>query len=322
MTAIGIDIGGTKIEIQAFAPDWSLIARNRVPTPQTYPALIDAIAALVAVADMSIGAAPLGISMAGQIDRRSGLALTSNLPASGKPLYADLATRITRPVTFINDCRAMALSEANLGFGRGAARVLGLVLGTGVGSGFISDGIEDDGASGIVAELGHVALPAPLMQRHRLPILRCGCGRTGCFETLVSGPGIGRIARHITGRDLTPPDIASLRATDPAAMQVCQIWCDLVGELLVAAILTLDPDVIVLGGGLSSIDGICADLTTAMAQTHFPGFALPRLGLAEGGDATGARGAALAAQRAGQPDLVDQGSTKALKGGRNVRNLA
>lgn len=295
MTAIGIDIGGTKIELQVFADDWTRTAQARVATPDTYPALIEAIGTLADQAARSTGAVPLGISMAGLIDRQTGIALTSNLPASGKPLYADLTTRIGRPVVFVNDCRAMALSEAHLGFGKDASRVLGLVLGTGVGGGFVRDGIADQGASGIVAELGHVALPAHLMQQYGLPILRCGCGRAGCYETLISGPGLEQLARQMTGTPLTAPKVATLRRSDPAVAAVWQVWCDLTAELLTTAILTLDPDVVVLGGGLSSIDGVSDDLRAAVAKTHLPGLSLPRIGIAQGGDATGARGAALAA---------------------------
>ncbi|MFN4170307.1 MAG: ROK family protein [Pseudorhodobacter sp.] len=302
MTAIGLDIGGTKIEMQVFGPDWALIARDRAPTPRDYPALLDAVAALVAAAERVGGHAPVGISAAGLVDRRSGLAMTSNLPATGRPFPADLAARIGRPVTFINDCRAMALSEAHLGAGRGAATVLGLVLGTGVGSGFVQNGVAAEGATGISGEIGHIALPAPLIQRHGLPILRCGCSRTGCFETLVSGPGLARIADHLTGRSLTAPQIVALRGSDPGMAQVWSVWCGLVAELLVSAILTLDPEVIVLGGGLSGVDGICDDLTAAMAQAHLAGLALPRLCVAEGGDATGARGAALAATQLDIPE--------------------
>ncbi|MCF8516674.1 MAG: ROK family protein [Rhodobacteraceae bacterium] len=305
MTAIGIDIGGTKIELQVFADDWTRTAQARVATPDTYPALIEAIGMLVDQAARSTGAVPLGISVAGLIDRQTGLALTSNLPANGKPLYADLTTRIGRPVALVNDCRAMALSEAHLGLGRGAARVLGLVLGTGIGSGFVREGIADQGASGIVAELGHVALPANVVQQHGLPILRCGCGRTGCYETLISGPGLGKLTRHLTGRPLTAPEVAAQRRDDPDVAAVWQVWCDLTAELLTTAILTLDPDVIVLGGGLSSIDGVSEDLRAAVAKIHLPGLSLPRIGIAQGGDASGARGAALAAHMTceGGPDV-------------------
>lgn len=298
MTVTGLDIGGTKIEMQVFGTDWSLIARHRAPTPRDYEGLLDAIAGLVTLADQIAGPGPVGISAAGLIDAQTGLALTANLPATGRPFPSDIALRIGRPVTFINDCRAMALSEAHLGAARGASSMLGLVLGTGVGAGFVRDGVAEIGATGIAGEVGHIALPAHLMQRHGLPVLRCGCGRMGCYETLVSGPGLARIAAHLTGRDLTAPQIAAARGTDAELAHVWAIWCDLMAELLVAIAVTLDPEVIVLGGGLSGVAGICEDLTFAMARAHIPGLKLPRLAVSEGGDATGARGAALAALQA------------------------
>jgi predicted NBD/HSP70 family sugar kinase len=119
-----------------------------------------------------------------------------------------------------------------------------------------------------------------------------------CHETLVSGPGLARIAFHLTGRDLTAPQIVAARGADAELARVWAVWCELMAELLVAITVTLDPDVIVLGGGLSGVAGICEDLTQAMGSAHIPGLALPRLAVAEGGDATGARGAALAALQA------------------------
>lgn len=295
MTAIGLDIGGTKIEMQVFGPDWTLLMRDRAPTPRDYPALLDQIAAFVATADTFVGAVPVGISAAGLIDKATGLAFTANLCATGKPFAVDIAARIGRPVAFVNDCRALALSEAHLGAARGAERALGLVLGTGVGSGFVQSGHAVEGSSGIAGEVGHMALPAALILQHGLPVLRCGCGRMGCYETLVSGPGLSRIARHLTGEDLSAPQIVAARAQDARMANVWKIWCALVAELLVAVTLTLDPDVVVLGGGLSGIAELCDDLASALAQAQIAGLTLPRLALAEGGDATGARGAALAA---------------------------
>jgi len=295
MTAIGLDIGGTKIELQAFDDDFALILRARIATPADYDGLIDAIAGLVRDAEAQCGAVPVGLSAAGLINRATGLALTANLAATGKPFPADVAARVGHGVTFVNDCRAMALSEAHLGRGRGAARVLGLVLGTGVGAGFVRDGQIDEGAHGLAGELGHIALPAALVAAHGLPVLRCKCGRTGCYETLLSGPGLARLAHHVTGRTATAPDVVRLRATDAAMAAVWRIWAKMLAELLIAAIYTLDPEVVVLGGGLSQAPGLCDDLARALAAAQMPGMALPRIALAEGGDATGARGAALAA---------------------------
>lgn len=299
MTALGIDIGGTKIELQVYGADWTRLSQTRRPTPQDYPGLIAAIGDLVAGADSAHGQIPVGISAAGLIDRHSGLAHTANLCATGRPFPADIAARIGRPVTFINDCQAMALSEARLGAGRGQQRVAGLVLGTGVGLGLVRNGVLDAGACGLLGEVGHISLPASTAARYGLPIVRCGCGRSGCIETLVSGPGLTRLARQLIGRDLSSIDIAQTRHTLADAAHVWRVWCDLAAELLVAIIVGTDPDIIVLGGGLSSIHGLVDDLAAALRRTDFPCLVVPHLGVAEGGDATGARGAALAASQRG-----------------------
>lgn len=297
MKSIGIDIGGTKIELQAFDDSFALLSRERISTPADYTGLIDGIVELAQRAEGRIGPVPLGLSVAGVIDRKTGLALTANLAATGKPFQADLAARIGRDITFVNDCRAMALSEAHLGSGKTAARVLGLVLGTGVGAGFVCNGKLDEGAQGLAGEIGHIAFPAGLARIYGLPVLRCKCGRQGCFETLLSGPGLSNLAHHLTGQSCTAPDIARLRHSDANLSHVWQVWCALLAELLMTTVYTLDPDVVVLGGGLSRIEGLRGDLKQALAAVQMPTMGLPEILLAEGGDATGARGAALAARQ-------------------------
>jgi predicted NBD/HSP70 family sugar kinase len=147
MGAIGIDIGGTKIELQVFDRAWGRIARDRRPTPADYAGLLEAVAELVGSAQAAHGPLPVGISAAGLVDRRSGLAITANLPATGRPFPADLAARLGQRVAFINDCQAMALSEARLGAGRGHRRVAGLILGTGVGMGVLGASALQNGVS-------------------------------------------------------------------------------------------------------------------------------------------------------------------------------
>ena len=297
---IGLDIGGTKIEMQVFAPDWQRLRTVRVATPGDYPALLDVLAGLAEAAPPG----PVGISAAGALDRATGRLTAANLAADGQRFPADLAARLGRPVRFVNDARALALSEAHLGAGQGARRVLALVLGTGVGGAFVQDGAVQGGAAGLLGEVGHMALAAGPVLRHGLPVLPCGCGRTGCAETLLSGPGLARLAQVLTGQALDARAIAAARQDDPGAARVWSVWCELVAETLLAAVLALDPDVIVLGGGLSRIEGIAADVGAALAAAQLRGFAAPAIRLAEGGDASGARGAALAAALAGPGDLV------------------
>ena len=294
MTAVGIDLGGTKIETQVFDDDWRVIARNRVATPRDYDALVAAVASQIAWADGKTGVpAPVGIGAAGLINPVTGLALTANLVASGKPLPSDVATAAGRAVTYVNDCRALALSEAVFGAGRGHRTVVSLILGTGVGGGIAIDGAILHGPTQTGGEFGHTPAPAHLVAKYGLPIVQCGCGRMGCSETYIAGPGLSRIAKALIGSALTPQDIAAKRHAESA--QVWQAWCDLVADLMRTLILTIDPDIIVLGGGLSQIDGVIDDLTTAAHAAQIGDFSIPPIVLAQGGDTSGARGAAYAA---------------------------
>lgn len=288
MIAAGIDIGGTKIEAQVFDAHWKMADRRRVATPATYDAVIEAVGRL---AD-DLGDMPLGVGSAGLINPATGLALTANLPATGKPFARDIANRAGRPVPFINDCRAMTLSEAVFGAGRGASPVVGLILGTGVGGGVAIGGHLLAGLGNVGGEFGHIAAPGALVSEHGLPLQRCGCGRTGCIETLISGPGLSRISLSVTGRESSPEAVAAQRKADEGLAATWAIWCDLVAELIVTITLSLDPELVILGGGLSRIDGVIDDLSHTLAKRHFQGFTPPRLALAQGGDATGARGAA------------------------------
>ena len=292
MIAAGIDLGGTKIEAQVFAPDWSLTARNRWPTPKDYPALVQALVEAIHWCE-TYGPAPIGISAAGLINPKTGLALTSNLAATGKPFPAHVATAAGRPIAWINDCRALTLSEAMLGAAKGADPAVGLILGTGVAGGVVTGGrlLPSPAATG--GEFGHFPLAAGPMVAHNLPTLSCGCGRLACTETYLSAPGLARIATHLTGARHAPETIVADRATTPAFALAWEIWLDLATEFLVTLCLTLDPEVIVIGGGLSQAPGLTQDLSARLAGATLTGFPIPAIRLAEGGDASGARGAAL-----------------------------
>jgi len=295
--AAGIDLGGTKIEAQVFDESWQVIDKKRVATPGTYPALLAALSGLMTwserVADRII---PVGIGAAGLINPATGLVLSANICATGRPLPADIATAAGRPVSYINDCRALALSEAVFGAGQGHKSVLSVILGTGIGGGLALDGALRTGPSGTGGEIGHCAAPAAIVAQHNLPVVACGCGRTGCIETYIAGPGLERLARALLGTDMSARAISAQRHSTTAP--VWQVWCALTADLLRTLILTLDPDVIVLGGGLSTIDGVEDDLFIATQNAHFAGFTPPPIVLAQGGDASGARGAAYAAWQA------------------------
>lgn len=316
--AIGLDIGGTKIEAQVFGDDWAVIARSRVPTPAVYADLLAAVSHQVAwgqraaehgqqdqQASPSRGQAghdlPVGIGCAGLVHPTTGVMTAANLAAHGQAFPADIERSLGRGVAFLNDCRALALSEAMFGAGRGHVSVLALILGTGVSGGAVLDGrLQSGGAgiggSGLAGEIGHMAASAAAVARFDLPVFECGCGRRGCVETYVSGPGLMRICAHLTGLDLTPEDIARRRHSDLA--QVWAAWCAVLGDLVQGLSVTVDPDVIVLGGGLSKIDGVAQDITASARAVQIAGFDVPEVVVAKGGDASGARGAAYAAWRA------------------------
>lgn len=299
MTAIGVDIGGTKIEVQVFGDDWAVLDRRRVATPSDYPALVGAVAKQVSWADEVAGqAVPVGIGSAGLIHPHTGRMIAANLAAHEQAFVDDLTHAIGRTFLFLNDCRALALSEAVFGAAQGHRCVLALILGTGVSGGLIIEGAVHSGPSGTGGEIGHMAAPAHVVEQYDLPIWDCGCGRRGCLETYVSGPGLVRLAQHVTGQVVSAPDIAVRRDGDMA--QVWAMWCALVGDMIQGLTVTVDPDVVVLGGGLSKIDGVAQDLQKATAQAQFADFAVPPVVVAQGGDSSGARGAAFAAWRAAQ----------------------
>lgn len=296
MKAVGIDLGGTKIEAQIFAEGWHVAARRRIPTPQDYDALVAAMAEQIAWARQEAGGSlPVGISAAGLVNPETGHAFTANLPATGKPFPADIEAATGQRVTYVNDCRALALSEAVFGAALGLTPVACVILGTGVGGGVAVDGRLLSGHAMVGGEFGHFAAPAYLVAQYGLPVVRCGCGRIGCTETYIAGPGLQRIAKALTGRDLTPQEIAAAKATDPDVARVWSVWCDFVAEMIITLSFTFDPAAVVLGGGLSQIAGVTGDISAALSRAQLPGFRIPQVLLAEGGDASGARGAAYAA---------------------------
>lgn len=293
MIAGGIDLGGTKMEAQIFDADWRVVADQRIPTPADYLGLLKAVAGLVAWADQTSGGAlPIGICHPGLTDPKTGQALAANIPTTGFPFVQDISDVAARQIPCLNDCRALALSEAAFGYGRGHRTVAALVIGTGIGGGVVVDKTVWAGPTGVGGEFGHGPLPAHLVQTHNLPIVQCGCGRLGCVETLTSGPGLTRLAKTLTGRNLSPLEIATRRAIDPEISKVWDVWCQIMAEMLHSIVLTVDPDVIILGGGLSQIDGIAADLSKSLCAIQLAPWGNVPIHCAQGGDASGARGAA------------------------------
>lgn len=291
----GIDVGGTKIEACLFDERFRTLERRRVETARgSYEELLDSIAAEVKWLDERAGAAVhIGVGLPGLVDHHSGRSLTSNLPATGRPLRADLTARLNRPVTMANDTKCFALSEANGGAGEGAQTVLGLILGTGVGAGVVHRGRLVLGHNDLPGEIGHIGIPATLTEKYRLPELPCGCGRSGCYETLVSGPGLKRLAEHLGLAGQTPQEIArAARAGEEKAGAVLRLWLSLLAELIFTAQCTIDMDCVVLGGGLSLIPDVAQQLA-AEFRARALGAREIRFAVARFGDASGARGAAM-----------------------------
>ena len=296
----GIDLGGSKIEAALFDAELNLLIKQRIATPRgAYADLLDALMRQCEWLQAQAGDAqlPLGMGVPGLVDRRTGLATTANLSAMGQPLQADLNARLGRPLVMENDCKCFALSEAVGGAGADADVVFGLILGTGVGGGVCRQSSLMLHHNGLAGEVGHMALPAHVVAQWQLPVLACGCGRVGCYETLISGPGMSRLCQHLAGMDKSPREIAQGHADGDAALsRVFTVWLALLAELIHSIQLVIDPDCVVLGGGLSSIPGVAALLAQEFAAHQLPGLLAPSFFSARFCDSSGVRGAALLAQ--------------------------
>jgi len=291
----GIDVGGTKVETGLFDEEFKLIARRRNDTVcATYQELLECIVQEArwleheAQCDLDVG-----IGLPGLVDPDTGQALTSNLPATGQPLRKDLMARLNRRVVVENDCKSFALSEAKGGAGRDAETVLGLVIGTGVGGGVVQHGRFVIGNSHIAGEIGHLGIPARFVRKWDLPVVQCGCGRVGCYETLVSGPGIVRLAERYEGGVLSSREIAERAAAgDKDMSQVMREWTTLLAELIYTAQCTIDMDCVVFGGGLSNISGMESMVASAFREQRILGRDV-QFHVALFGESSGARGAAM-----------------------------
>ena len=295
----GFDIGGSKIELVVFDGDLEPVERHRVATPTTdYAAFLTAVTDLVALADTNHGPGwPIGVGIPGLVDGR-GHAFCANVPAAmGKPVAADLRARLDRPVVTENDCRLFALSEANGGAGSGVMRCFGAILGTGAAGGLVVDGRVVQGRQGIAGEYGHMQISAAIVQRHDLPIWPCGCGLPACVESYIAGPGILAIGRYFgLEADSTADMVSAWRTDDPRAARARAAFEDVLGSTFATVVMMYDPDIIVLGGGMSKVDDIVAVIPSAIDRHLFHGFHAPPVVRATFGDSSGVRGAALLAR--------------------------
>jgi fructokinase len=291
---IGVDLGGTKIEILAIDAAGRERFRRRVPTPRNdYGGTLATIVALVAEAERAIGArATVGVGTPGSISRASGLLRGSNsVCLNGRAIRDDLSAMLGREVAVSNDANCFALSEATDGAGRGATVVFGVILGTGVGAGVVVSGRPLVGANAIAGEWGHNPLPWP--RDDERPGARCFCGRSGCIETFLSGPGLERDHLRACGMPGTAREIVAGAAIgDVACEATLARYEERLARSLAHVINILDPDAIVLGGGLSNIERLYANVPAQWGRFVFSDRVDTRLVRHAHGDASGVRGAA------------------------------
>jgi fructokinase len=291
---IGIDWGGTKIEGLALSGDGRELARHRVPTPKgDYEGCVRAIAGLVARLETEAGeSGTVGIGIPGAISPQTGLVMNANSTWNiGRSLDRDLDEALGRDVRVENDANCFAVSEAVDGAGAGAEVVWGVILGTGAGSGIAIGGKALGGRNRIAGEWGHN--PLPRMKAEEQPGPLCFCKRHGCMETFVSGTGFERDHREVTGETLSASDIAAaMRSGDAKARATYERYVDRLGRGIAYVVNVLDPDVIVLGGGMSNVEELYADLPGAIAPHVFADAFETPVVKNKHGDASGVRGAA------------------------------
>jgi len=294
MIRIGVDIGGTKIEIAAIDESGAELLRRRESAPRGgYAEAIEAIAQLVLEAEREVGAhCPVGIGTPGAVSRGSGVLKNAYASAlNGMPVKPDLERRLGREVRFANDANCFALSEAIDGAAKGAQVVFGVILGTGVGGGVVVDGRALSGANAICGEWGHNSLPWPAPEE--MPGPRCACGRTGCIEAFLSGPGLARDHRLATGEAREPADIAARADSgDRGCALTLERYEERLARALASVINLLDPEVIVLGGGVSRIERLVRNVPARWTRHVYSDSVVTRLARAAHGDASGVRGAA------------------------------
>ena len=292
----GLDVGGTKIELAVFDAAFDQVSTRRIATPKrNYQEFLDAVVTLVRETDQRLhGKGSVGIGLPGVIDRHR-CAVSANVPCiNGKPLADDLSRLLERPVAFENDVKAFTLSEVNGGGAAGKSRALGVVIGTGVAGALSIDGKLYRGRQGVAGEFGHIPLPAVLQQRYGLRLRPCGCGLTGCVEMYLAGPGLLWLSEHFNARYHTIVELLQgVRDNHDRAQEILSAYLDCLGCHFAQLTLLYDPDVIVLGGGLSNIPELYQRLPTAIGRYLFTGVAPPPVLPPRFGDSSGVRGAAI-----------------------------
>ena len=295
---IGVDLGGTKIEALAMDGNGTELVRQRIATPPGYEESLVAITKLVSDVERKAGGpGTVGIGIPGIVVPETGLVKNANsVWLNGQPLARDLERRLGRKIRLMNDADCFALSEAVDGAAAGARVVFGVIIGTGVGGGIVVDGRALVGANLIAGEWGHN--PLPWMDTEEFPGPSCYCGRMGCIEMWVSGPGFERDHAKRSGAPVSASEIVRLAtAGDPLATMSLNLYCDRLGRSLASLVNVLDPEVIVLGGGMSNIPGLPSRVAEAVPRYILAAGATSsriatRFVTAKYGDSSGVRGAA------------------------------
>lgn len=286
---IGIDLGGTKIEAVLLAADGAVVWRKRIATPREYHDTVAAVANLVAEIDRLSGeAAPVGVGTPGAwVPATRTMKNCNSTWLNGQPLLDDLNALLANRVRIANDADCFALSEALAGAGTGAPVVFGVILGTGVGGGIVVDGRLLNGPNAIAGEWGHTPLPylrADTALEASLGDRPCYCGRTNCIETFLSGPGLASTHLALTGERLAAADV-------PADSPTADLYTTMLARSLAQVVNVLDPDVIVLGGGVSNMPGLVDAVTAKLPAYGFSHEGRTSVVVAEHGDASGVLGA-------------------------------
>jgi fructokinase len=290
---LGVDIGGTKVEAAALDASGAVRARRRASTPGSYEGLIATVRDVLGAVEAEVGpCATVGVGHPGSISPLTGLIRNANSERlNGKALDRDLAAALGRPVRLANDADCFALSEAVDGAGAGSPIVFGVILGTGVGGGVVIDGKLHDGAQRIAGEWGHNPLPWPT--REEWPGPACWCGRTGCHEVWLSGPGLAAAFERDTGRRMSAEEIADAAARgDAAARAALELYADRLARGLASVLNLIDAHVVVLGGGVSNIAGVCDGAAERLPRYVFSDYVATRIVVNRHGDSSGVRGAA------------------------------
>ena len=290
MIRIGVDFGGTKIEAAALDADGRFQARVRAASPGSYEASLEVVRDLIAEAEhqAGVGRASIGVGIPGSPSPASGLIRNANTThLNDKPLQADLERVLGRPIRLANDANCFALSEAMDGAGMDSDVVFGVIVGTGCGAGVTAGGRVLAGHNGIAGEWGHTPLPWP--RPEELPGPDCFCGRRGCLENWISGPAFARA--HGTG-ERAEAIVAAALAGEPAATRSLEDYVDRLARGLAVIADILDPDVIVLGGGMSNVGLLYDRLPSAIGSYAFSDIFATPVRRAAHGDSSGVRGAA------------------------------